>query len=55
MYLTAEQIADRLQLNKETVLRWLRAGELEGLKAGKQWRVKQDKLDSFLNKDRAAN
>ena len=50
MLLTPEQIADNLQLNKETVLRWLRAGELQGIKAGKQWRIEHDKLKEFLER-----
>jgi len=55
MYLTTAQVADQLQMNRETILRWLRAGELEGLRAGRQWRIERDKLESFLNKDRAAD
>jgi len=55
MYLTVQQISTRLQVEKETVRRWLRRGELRGIKCGKQWRVKSSKFESFLNKGEAVN
>lgn len=46
--LTVRQIADKLQVNKETVYRWLRTGKLTSYKANKLWRVAEDDLTSFL-------
>jgi len=49
-WLTVQQIADSLQLDGQTVRRWLRAGELRGVllsdKAG--WRVRPEDLEAFL-------
>ena len=55
MYLTVGQVADQLKVNKETVRRWLRCGALKGLRAGRLWRIENNKLEAFLNKGRAAN
>lgn len=46
--LTPEQVAERLQVKERTVLDWLRAGDLRGLKLGRLWRVRPDDLEKFL-------
>ncbi len=48
--LTAKQIADELQVNKETVLRWLRRGELPGVDMGHRigYRVRRGDLEQFI-------
>ncbi len=48
--LTAQQIADELQVNKETVLRWLRRGELSGVDMGHRigYRVRRSDLEQFI-------
>ena len=53
--LTVQQVAIRLQVHPETILRWLRRNQLQGLKVGKQWRIKQDQLQTFLDKGEAAH
>jgi excisionase family DNA binding protein len=49
-WLTVQQIADSLQLDAQTIRRWLRAGEMNGVllsdKAG--WRVRPEDLEAFL-------
>jgi len=49
-WLTVQQIADALQVDAQTVRRWLRAGQLRGVllsdKAG--WRVRPEDLEVFL-------
>jgi excisionase family DNA binding protein len=47
-YLTPEDVAGRLSVSPLTVRRWLRKGELKGLKAGKQWRIREADLKAFL-------
>lgn len=49
MLLTPEEVAERLKVSRETVLRWLRNGELKGVKAGKLWRVREEDLQEFIN------
>ncbi len=46
--LTPTDVANRLQVNKRTVTRWLRKGHLRGFKVGKEWRISPDDLQAFL-------
>ena len=48
-YLTPDDIARRLKVNEETVLRWLRSKQLIGYKVSpKLWRVSLTNLNKFL-------
>lgn len=38
-YLTPDQVAEQMQVSRVTVMRWLRAGKIKGVKLGKLWRV----------------
>ncbi len=47
--LTPEEAADRLQVSLSTVKRWLRNGNLKGVKpGGKVWRVEENSLEQFI-------
>jgi excisionase family DNA binding protein len=48
--LTTKQVADELQVNKETVLRWLRRGELDGVDMGHRigYRVRRSDMERFI-------
>ncbi len=52
--LTVDQVADRLQVNEQTVRRWLRDGELMGIAFGGRtgWRVSSEDLATFLDRRR---
>lgn len=50
--LTVEEVADYLRTTPNTVYRWLRAGKLSGVKIGKEWRIKQEMLISFLDNEK---
>src|SRR5580658_10343232 len=51
VYLTPEQVAERLQLAVETVYRWLRSGKLRGSHmSAKAWRVAEHDVRSFMTK-----
>lgn len=52
--LTVDQVADRLQVNEQTVRRWLRDGDLSGIAFGGRtgWRVSPEDLALFLEKRR---
>ncbi len=54
--LTVDQVAERLQVNEQTVRRWLREGELTGVPFGGRtgWRVSEEDLQSFLDRRRMA-
>jgi excisionase family DNA binding protein len=52
--LTVNQVAERLQVNVQTVRRWLREGDLVGIPLGGRsgWRVSQSELQGFLDRRR---
>ena len=52
MLLTPKEVADRLRVSEQTVLRWLRSGKLKGVKAGKLWRVEEEELEKFIKEER---
>ncbi len=48
--LTVLDVADRLQVDKITVLSYLKKGKLVGHKlAGWMWRIKEEDLEAFIN------
>jgi excisionase family DNA binding protein len=49
-YLTPDEIADKLRVDQDTVLRWLKRGELPGYKVGRQWRVTLADYADFLKR-----
>ena len=46
--LTPFDVAKRLQMNERTVTQWLRQGYLRGFKIGKEWRVSEEDLETFI-------
>ena len=48
--LTVAQVADRLQVNAETVRVWIRSGELEAVDIGNEYRISPDDLRDFLQR-----
>lgn len=50
-YLSAEEIAQRLNVGPATVRKWLRDGKLKGVRAGRLWRVKEIDLHAFLERE----
>ncbi len=54
--MTVEQVAERLQVNPETVRRWLRRGELEGVNLGHKagYRVTEAQLQEFIESRKPA-
>ena len=49
---TVEQAAAALSLDRDTLRKWLRAGRIGGFKAGTDWRLTKDDLDSFIERNR---
>jgi len=48
--LTVRQTAEKLQVNIETVYRWLRNGKLTGYRANRLWRIGESDLETFLKR-----
>lgn len=51
MFYTPEEVAASLRVTRRTVYAWLKSGRLEGCRAGRSWRIKEDALDAFLESD----
>lgn len=49
-YYSIEEVAKMLKVAYMTVYRWIRAGKLLSLKAGKQYRIKKTELEQFMSK-----
>ncbi|MEQ8443345.1 MAG: helix-turn-helix domain-containing protein [Alphaproteobacteria bacterium] len=47
--LTVHEVADLLKVKEQTVRAWIHANELRAIKFGKEWRVAQKDLESYLN------
>ena len=50
--LTPEQVAERLQVSRATVVYWLRTGRLRGSQLGyRTWRVTAEEMAAFLARE----
>ena len=46
--LTSEQVAQILQVHPLTVLKYIKAGKLKGIKLGRVWRFREKDVEQFL-------
>ena len=51
-WLTVQQVAERLQVSRVTVWRWIRAGRLSGLRVGRVRRIGLTSLRDFVRRGR---
>ena len=49
--LTPAQVAKRLQVHRDTVLRWIREEKLVGTRVGRQMRIHPRDLEDFLQRE----
>jgi excisionase family DNA binding protein len=49
-YYTVQEVADLLKLHWQSVLTYIKNGDLEAVKLGKGYRISQQALDSFIAK-----
>ncbi|MEW5701992.1 MAG: DUF2087 domain-containing protein [Candidatus Zixiibacteriota bacterium] len=47
-FLTSAEVAEKLKLNQQVVVRKLQSGEIPGYKIGKDWRVSDRQLEAWL-------
>jgi excisionase family DNA binding protein len=45
---TAEELADYLKVDGQTVRAWIRAGKVKAVKFGRSWRVADDELKRIV-------
>jgi len=50
--LTVEEIAEQMSVTHETVRRWLRSGDLRGVRLARKagWRVRENDLQAYLER-----
>jgi excisionase family DNA binding protein len=48
--LTVDDVAARCQVSTRTVRRWIKSGELQAIRLGRQLRVRPVDFESFLKK-----
>ena len=49
-FLTVEQVAELLQIHWQTVLNYIKNGQLKAVKLGKGYRISKEELDIFIQK-----
>ena len=49
-FYTAQELADKLQVNIMTIYRYIKAKRLKAYKIGKEFRIDKNEFKSFLNK-----
>jgi putative molybdopterin biosynthesis protein len=54
-YYTIEEVAKLLKVAYMTVYRWIKAGKLDSVKAGKQHRISRNSLNKYLGKTEPTN
>lgn len=53
--LSIEQVANRLQMSKMTIYRYIKAGKIEAYKIGKEFRIKESALVKFLEESKVSS
>jgi excisionase family DNA binding protein len=48
-YYTVEQVASLLQVHWQSILNYIKRGDLEAIKIGRGYRISQEALEAFLN------
>ena len=49
-FYTVEELSEKLQVHWQTILNYIRSGELEAVKLGKGYRISKTAFDSFIKK-----
>ncbi|MGZ3701169.1 MAG: helix-turn-helix domain-containing protein [Bdellovibrionota bacterium] len=50
-FFTSAEVAGLLKMNSQVITRKLQSGDIEGYKIGKDWRVSEEQLMAFLEKN----
>ncbi len=52
-FLSTEEVAERLQVDEQTVRRWIKSGKLEAVKPGREWRIPPGAFEALLESYRS--
>ena len=44
-----KDVAETLKVSETTIIRWIKGGKLPAFRIGKDWRIRKDDLDRFLD------
>ena len=50
--LNIKQVQDILHLSERTIFRLIKSDELQGFKAGREWRFEQSDIDAYIERQR---
>ncbi|MDR0434024.1 MAG: helix-turn-helix domain-containing protein [Gracilibacteraceae bacterium] len=50
-----EEIAEHIQVHRDTIRIWIRRGEIPAHKIGKQWRFKISDIDEWVKSGKSAD
>lgn len=50
--LTVNEAAERLALSPDTIRKWLRSGQIEGVKISRIWRVYENDIEEIIKEGR---
>lgn len=53
-YLTVDQVSKLLQVHWQTVLNYIKSGQLQAVRLGKGYRIGQESLDKFISERHTA-
>jgi len=48
-FFTPQEVADQLKVKRRTVTDWIRQGQLTGVRVGRNWRIKKEDLETFID------
>lgn len=51
--LTVNEAAERLALSPDTIRKWLRSGQIEGVKVSRIWRVYEQDIEEIVKEGRS--
>lgn len=50
-FLTVQEVADLLRVNKMTIYRYIKAGKIAAVKIGKDYRLADNELQKFITRN----
>ena len=50
---SSKEVAEKFKVTYLTVFRWIKSGKLKAFRVGKQYRVKQEDLEAFIEQSKS--
>ena len=50
---STKEVAEKFKVTYLTVFRWIKSGKLKAFKVGKQYRVKHENLEAFIEQSKS--